>query len=166
MSLIVVSDTSPILNLARISRLDLLQSLYGQVRIPSAVYAELTDARRDLPPAVDLGSMPWLMVTVVVNQSRVQGLRENLDPGEAEAIVLAIELRANLLLVDERRGRRAATAAGLTITGLIGVVARAKQAGLIDTAEPILDELIHIARFRVVGQFCFGGRPILAAAAF
>jgi predicted nucleic acid-binding protein len=145
--LIVVSDTSPILNLARIGRLELLQSLYRQVVIPSAVYAELTDARRDLPPAIDLGSMSWLMVAAASNRDHVEQLLGSLDPGEAEAIVLAIELRADLFLVDERRGRRVASASGLAITGLIGVVARAKQAGLIDRAKPVLDELIHTARF-------------------
>jgi len=70
-----------------------------------------------------------------------------LDPVEAEAIVLAIERRADLLLVDERRGRRTATAAGLTVTGLLGVVARAKRVGLIDLAKLVLDELINVARF-------------------
>jgi len=74
-------------------------------------------------------------------------LREALDPGEAEAIVLAIERRADLLLVDERRGRQAAAAAGLKVTGLLGVVAQAKRAGLIDFAKPVLDELIRTARF-------------------
>ena len=77
----------------------------------------------------------------------MQELRQDLDPGEAEAIVLAIERKASILLVDERRGRRTATAAGLTVTGLLGVVARAKQAGLIISAKPVLDELIQIARF-------------------
>jgi predicted nucleic acid-binding protein len=77
----------------------------------------------------------------------VQELRKDLDRGEAEAIVLAIERRADLLLVDERRGRRAASAAALKVIGLFGVVARAKQAGLIDLAKPVLDELIQIARF-------------------
>jgi predicted nucleic acid-binding protein len=109
--LIVVSDTSPILNLARIGRLELLQLLYHQILIPDAVYRELTDSKRDLPPAIDLTSMSWLMVVAAANQNRVQDVLENLDPGEAEAIVLAIELRADLLLVDERRGRRNATAA-------------------------------------------------------
>jgi predicted nucleic acid-binding protein len=145
--LIVVSDTSPVLNLARIGRLQLLALLYRQVLIPSAVYDELTAPKSDLPTAIDLASQPWLIVATANDQKRVQELREDLDRGEAEAIVLAIERRADLLLVDERRGRRAASAAGLTVTGLLGVVARAKQAGLIDLAKPVLDELIQIARF-------------------
>lgn len=74
-------------------------------------------------------------------------LREALDPGEAEAIVLAVERRADLLLMDEKRARRTAAASGIKVTGLIGVVAKAKQAGLIDLAKPVLDELIQVARF-------------------
>lgn len=111
--MIVVSDTSPVLNLARIGRLDLLPSLYHQVLIPSAVYEELIRSKSDLPPAIDLASQPWLTVATANDQKRVQELRGYLDPGEAEAIVLAIELRADLLLVDERRARRVASAAGL-----------------------------------------------------
>jgi len=145
--LIVVSDTSPVLNLARIGRLDLLPSLYRQVLIPSAVYEELIRSKSDLPPAVEIVSQPWLIVATANDQERVQELRGCLDPGEAEAIVLAIELRADLLLVDERRGRRVASAAGLAITGLLGVIATAKRAGLIDLAKPLLDELIQSARF-------------------
>ena len=70
-----------------------------------------------------------------------------MDWGEAEAIVLALECRADLLLVDERQARRTAKTAGLAVTGLLGVVARAKQAGLIERAKPIVDDLIQIARF-------------------
>jgi uncharacterized protein len=145
--LIVVSDTSPVLNLARIGRLELLPLLYHQVLIPLTVHQELTTYQEDLPSGDDLASLPWLIVTSARDQKRVQELREDLDAGEAEAIVLAIERHADLLLVDERRGRRTATAAGLTVTGLLGVMARAKQAGLIDLAKPVLDELIHHARF-------------------
>ena len=145
--MIVVSDTSPVLNLARIGRVQLLQSLYRHVLIPSAVYQELNNSSSELPPAIDLASMPWLIVATAADRSRVQELREDLDPGEAEAIVLAIERRADLLLMDERRGRRIAMAAGLTVTGLLGVVARAKRAGLIDLGKPVLDDLIQIARF-------------------
>jgi predicted nucleic acid-binding protein len=145
--LIVVSDTSPVLNLARIGRLELLRLLYQQVLIPSAVYRELTNSKSDLPPVIDLASMPWLIVAAAIDHNRVQELQKDLDLGEAEAIVLAIERRAHLLLVDERRGRRTAIAAGLRVTGLLGVVARAKRAGLIDSAKPVLDELIQTARF-------------------
>jgi uncharacterized protein len=145
--LIVVSDTSPILNLARIGRLELLPLLYKQVLIPSAVYRELTESGRDLPAAIDFAGESWLIVATATDQNRVQELREKLDPGEAEAIVLAIEHRAGLLLVDERRGRRMAVGAGLKVTGLMGIVASAKRAGMIDRARPVLDELIRVARF-------------------
>ena len=145
--MIVVSNTSPVLNLARIGRLELPPFLYNQVIIPSAVYEELLAAKADLSAAVDLASLPWLVVATARDQSRVRKLCEDLDPGEAEAIVLAIERRADLLLVDERRARRTATAAGLAITGLLGIVAKAKQAGLIARAKPVLDELIQIAQF-------------------
>jgi predicted nucleic acid-binding protein len=145
--LIVVSDTSPVLNLARINRLELLPLLCKQVIVPSAVYKELKESKRDLPPAINLASEPWLIVAAMKNQAREQELREHLDPGEAEAIVLAIDRRADLLLVDERHGRRTATAAGLTITGLLGVTATAKHAKLIHQAKPVLDELIETARF-------------------
>ena len=107
------------------------------------MFEELRASKRDLPPAIDLASEAWLIVASASNQQRVQELRADLDP-EAEAIVLAIERRADLLLVDERRARRTATDAGLTVTGLLGVVTRAKRAGLIDLAKPVLDELIQI----------------------
>jgi len=94
--LIVVSDTSPILNLARIGRLKLLPSLYHEVLIPSAVYEELTTSKRDLAPAIDLAKEPWLIVATPSDRKRVQELRENLDRGEAEAIVLSIERRPEL----------------------------------------------------------------------
>jgi predicted nucleic acid-binding protein len=124
--LIVVSDTSPILNLARIGRIDLLPALYGEVIIPSEVANELKRCAQDLPiPALD--SMGWLTVAKARDRARVEQLREELDAGEAEAIALAIEFRASLLLVDERRGRSAATAAGLNVTGLLGMVAHANK---------------------------------------
>src|SRR5438045_271943 len=98
------------------------------------------------------------MVAAAEDQNRVRKLRENLESGEAEAIVLAIERRADILLVDERRGRRIAAAAGLKATGLLGVLAGAKQAGLIDLVKPVLDELIQTARFWI-GPDLYTGKP-------
>lgn len=145
--MIVVSDTSPVLNLVRIARFELLRSLYKRVIIPTAVYAELTAPSHDLPAAIDLASMPWLSVAAPGDQDRVRELCEHLDPGEAQAIVLAVEFHADLLLVDERRARRIATALGLTVTGLLGVLADAKKVGLLERAKPVLDELIQKAGF-------------------
>ena len=88
------------------------------VLIPSAVYDELTHSKRDLPPSIEFDSERWLVVATAKDQTRVQELRENLDPGEAEA--LALERHADLLLVDERRARKTAAAADLRVTGLLG----------------------------------------------
>ena len=147
--MIVVSDTSPILNLVRVRRLDLLASLYGQVLIPLAVYAELNVLRGDSSEGVGLAASSWLVTESPKNEELVLQLRGSLDAGEAEAIVLALERKANLLLVDEKLGRAAAKTFGLRITGLLGVLAEAKQAHLIECVKPVLDELITKARFWV-----------------
>lgn len=147
--MIVISDTSPILNLARVHRLDLLPALYGQVVIPSAVDKELTGANNETRRVIELALNSWLTVDTPQNQELVLQLCRNIDAGEAEAIVLAVERQAGLLLIDEKLGRDSAKAFGLRIIGLLGVLAEAKQTGLIERVKPVLDELISEARFWV-----------------
>src|SRR5262249_51164265 len=72
----------------------------------SSVYQELASSKRDVAPAIDFAAEPWLVVATPSDRKHVEELREHLDPGESEAIVLAIERGADFLLVDERRGRR------------------------------------------------------------
>ena len=143
--MIVVSDTSSILNLARIGRLELLPELYQQVLIPSAVSAEL--ATFDVTPVFDCAYSSWLHVADPGDQDLVRRLRDELDFGEAEAIALAVERQAALLLMDEKHGREVAERLGISVTGLIGVLADAKEARLIESVRPVLDELITKARF-------------------
>jgi hypothetical protein len=138
--LIVVSDTSPILNLAAVNKLHLLRDLYADVVIPPAVEQELL--RNGIQPEPS-----WVRVVAAGDQNEVATLREQLDPGEAEAIVVAGELNAGLLLVDEKRGRRIAIDRGLEVTGLLGVLAEAKARGLILRCRPILEEMIRVAGF-------------------
>jgi predicted nucleic acid-binding protein len=138
--LIVVSDSSPILNLAAVGELHLLRNLYGEVVIPAAVQREL--ARNAILP-----DLSWIRVVAAQNQTGVTALRDKLDPGEAEAIVVAAELHAGLLLIDERRGRRIAIEFGLQVTGLLGVLAEAKARNLIPRCQQILDDMIRIAGF-------------------
>ena len=138
--MIVVSDTSPILNLAAVGKLHLLRDLYAEIVVPPAVQAELS--RNAVP--FDLS---WTRVVAAQAQNGVAVLREQLDPGEAETIVVASELEAELLLVDEKRGRSIAIARGLEVTGLLGVLAEAKARGLISQCQPVLDEMTRVAGF-------------------
>lgn len=153
--MIVVCDTSPITNLAAIGQLDLLQQLYTSLIIPTAVYNEMVMVNKPVPGAVEVQTLPWIQTKLVVDSEQVRAIREsqeNIDLGEAEAIVLALELQADLLLMDERRGRAVATSYGLNITGLLGVLLQAKQNGLIPTVKLVMDQLIERADFRVSSQ--------------
>lgn len=136
-----MSDTSPLLNLERIERLDLLPGLYGQVLAPAAVSEELSKGSQIYE------GLPWLSFVSVLDRALVDRLSADLDPGEAEAIALAIEKKADLILVDEKRGRRIATANGLQVTGLLGVLASAKRKELIPEVKTVLDELSEKAGF-------------------
>ncbi|MUG93319.1 DUF3368 domain-containing protein [Scytonema sp. UIC 10036] len=148
--MIVISDTSPITSLAAVGQLDILRRLYTRILIPDAVYRELTDTSTIVPGATEVETLDWIEVRQVTNRSLIATLLEQqLDEGECEAIALAIELNAELLLIDERRGRSQADRLGLRITGLLGVLIEAKQKGLIVAVKPVMDGLIAIAGFRV-----------------
>lgn len=140
--MIVVSDTSPISNLAAIGQLVIFQQLYSEVIIPTAVYQELLDSGVEDPAVLAIQTLDWIQVCSVTNAVLFQSLQASLDAGEAEAIVLAVELAADRLLMDERRGRQQAMQAGLKVTGLLGVLLAAKQQSVIATVQPILDALI------------------------
>lgn len=145
--MIVVSDTSALTNLAAVGQLALLQRLYDRVLIPEAVRAEwAADPEFGTGAVVSRG---WLEVVPISNQALLASLRKELDVGEAEAVVLALEVKADLLLMDERRGRRAANTHGIRVVGLLGVLLEAKQKHFIPQIKPVLDDLVHRAGFWV-----------------
>lgn len=139
--MIVVSDTSVITSLLQIGQLDLLCKLYQRVLIPRAVYNELARSHQDLPEFIELGD--------VSNRKLVAELETELDLGEAEAIVLAKEKHADLLLIDEKRGRRVALREGIRITGLIALLVEAKSRGLISSVRDAISQLESRAGFRI-----------------
>jgi uncharacterized protein len=145
----VVSNTSPITNLAAVNKLNLLQQLYGNIIIPEAVFQELTGIDNPVPGKDEVQIFEWIQTRQVINRDQVTALQLELDEGESEAIVLAMELNANRLLIDERRGRTIAVNLGLKITGVLGILIVAKRRGLIKGVKPILDDLIRTAQFRV-----------------
>ena len=136
--MIVVSDASVLINLDQIGQLTLLWKIYGEVLIPVAVGREVM-ARRT-PPLPDL-----IQTRNVNNRKLVLELCHNLDAGESEAIALAIEVGADLLLIDERHGRRAALRLGVKITGLLGILLVAKHRALIHAIAP------HVMALREAG---------------
>jgi hypothetical protein len=145
----VVSNASPLINLARIGKLDLLHDLYGELTIPEAVWREVVVEGAGQPGADEVRGATWIKRHAVANRQLVRALQQELDAGEAEAIVLASEMEAELLLMDERLRRETARHLGLRYTGLIGVLAEAKRKGLIGAVKLHLDALRDAAGFRV-----------------
>ncbi len=142
--MIVVSDTSPITNLIEIGRLDLLRGLFKTVLIPPAVFREATYLEHI---RIEIENCDWIEVVDLTSRDLYNTLAENLDPGEAEAISLAIELSADAILIDEADGRREAHRLGIFVTGLLGVLIRAKKQGLIPAIKPDIERLIATSDF-------------------
>ncbi len=147
--MIVVSNASPLVALIDINQSALLPQLYGQVLVPEAVWQEVFERGGDYPQRKEIAQASWLERRVVVDTLTARALQENLDMGEAEAITLAVEVKADLLLMDERLGRRTAQHMGLKVTGVIGVLIEAKHKQLISSIKPLLDALRDQAGFRV-----------------
>jgi predicted nucleic acid-binding protein len=118
------------------------------VLIPRAVYDEVV-AGTAQPGEEEVQTLEWMESLQVVNYDLVVALRTELDQGEAEAIALSIEKQADLLLIDERRGRRVAFRLGLRPLGLLGLLIDAKQQNYVSSVKPILDDLIMKAGFWV-----------------
>ena len=150
--MIVISDTSVINNLAAIYQLDLLQKLYGSIIIPQAVYEELTLPNSWVAGANEVQSYDWIKVRSVSNDSLLESLQQELDIGESEVIALAIELKAELILIDERRARNIAESWNLRYTGILGVLIEAKSQGVISAVKPLLNSLINEGGFWIASS--------------
>ncbi|HAA28887.1 MAG TPA: DUF3368 domain-containing protein [Cyanobacteria bacterium UBA8553] len=129
--MIIVSNTSPINYLILIGHINLLPELFQQIIIPQAVYSELSDASAPSPVQTWIATPPdWLKIQPVSQPS--DAILDLLDPGERAAILLAQELNADLLLLDDMKARRTATERGLAIIGILGILDRAATMKLID----------------------------------
>ena len=145
--LLVVSNSSPIMNLAIIGQLHLIQELFGEIIIPKEVWAELIIEGKGKPGTNEIEKAKWIKVVKVKNDSLVKTLTKDLDVGESAAIALAIERKANLLLLDETDARNLAEFYNLTKTGVLGILMRAKKRRLIKQIKPMLEKLRIQAHF-------------------
>lgn len=130
----VVSNTSPIMNLAIIGELSLLRDQFGEVLIPEAVLEELR-VEENLPGSqsvLDALTLGWIRIEAVKHYPLVRAMQRDLDKGEAEAITLATEVDADWLLMDERDGRKAARSMELKVLGILGVLLKARRNGKLE----------------------------------
>lgn len=148
----VVSNTSPLVNLAIIGQLSLLRDQFGEIWIPDAVLEELR-IQEDLPgsqimrEALKAG---WISVyPEVKGQVLAQVLQRDLDKGEAEAIALAVQVKADWTLLDEREGRKIAKSLGLNVVGILGILLRARREGKLSSFKKAMDNLRERAGFRI-----------------
>jgi len=141
--MIVVSDTTPLISLLKLDLLDILQKMYSEVALPEAVYDELVANAAFQEEAQAIRDCSFLRKEAVRNRFAVRVLEAEmlLDRGESEALVLAEDLQADLLLVDERRARAIAKQLGIPIAGTMGVLLEAKRRGYVPLLRPLLDTL-------------------------
>ncbi len=125
--MLIISDTTPIISLMKAGQLNLLEKMFGSVVIPKAVYDELTVNKNFEKEIESFKRCTFVKVEAVANESSVNILRNvtGLDAGESEAIVMVEEKQADLLLMDEHKGRQVAKKMGIRITGTIGILLQA-----------------------------------------
>jgi len=143
----VICNTSPIEYLHQLELLRILHALAGQVIVPPAVVDELAEGRALGVNLPDLTALDWVTIRRPVSELAVP-LVTDLGPGETEVLMLALESREAIVVLDDALARRVAETFGLRLTGTLGLLLDAKRAGLIPAVSPLLDQL-QALRFRV-----------------
>jgi len=147
--MLVVSNTSPILNLALIDRLSLIREQFTTVTIPKGVLKELRIGE-NLPGSqniLDALDVKWMQVKEVQDSATLRILKRELDAGESEAIALALEIKAQRVLLDESEARRIAKDLGLKVTGVLGILLRAYRQKQIPSFRAEMENLREKAGF-------------------
>jgi predicted nucleic acid-binding protein len=140
--MIVVSNTTPLIGLACIDRFDLLRQLFGTLHVARAVYAEaVIEGREGGGARREVTAAKWIQVLDVQDRLAVEILLDEMDIGEAETIVLARELGADWVLMDEKKGRRKLAQLGIDKIGTVGILLKAKEIGLLSVIRPEIERL-------------------------
>lgn len=147
----VVSNTSPLLNLAIIGHLSLMHEQFGEIFIPQAVLEEL-QVEEGLPGSQSMREATekgWLQVKEVKDHRFVKVLQADLDKGEAEAIALALQVKVKWVILDEREGRRVAKSLGLKVIGVLGILLKAQREGKLPSLQKTMEDLRSKAGFHI-----------------
>ena len=152
--MIIVSNTSPLTNLAAIGQFELLKKLFGEIHIALGVWEELNAYGKTWPGSREVSGADWIVRREAPDRQLVTVLKRDLDRGEAESISLASSLGADAVLLDEKDGRLAAQRLGLRTIGVLGILLSAKSKGFIAAVRPNLDMLQRQAGFYLSPRLC------------
>ncbi len=136
----VVVNSTPLIVLCGINRLDILQKLYHKIIIPAAVYQEVT-AKKDSACMQLKTAGSWIQVEQVRDYVEKKMYKAKLHDGEVEVMILAQELNADLVIIDDDAAKKTAKYLGLTVTGTLGVLLKAKKQKIIESIYPLLTEM-------------------------
>jgi predicted nucleic acid-binding protein len=137
----IVSNSSPLIHLAKIDQLHLLHDFFDQIIIPNAVYNECVIEDKEYQEISRIKNADWLQTCHVSDRNLVILLQSEIDKGESEAIALALEKSAHLILLDDAEAREKARLYHLKITGTIGILLRAKKEGKLQSFHQVINQL-------------------------
>lgn len=138
--MVAVANSTPLIALSKIGLFEILKDYFDEILIPKEVYEEVVTRGGDLYGAKEVSNSEWVKTIEVNNSLAVDALSVHLGKGEAEAIVLAKERKA-LLIIDDRDGRAMAASLGVSVTGTVGLLKLAAEDGRIDLKKAV-DELV------------------------
>ncbi len=141
--MIVVSNSGPLIALSKIKYLDILKDSFREIIIPEAVWMEVVEKGKGRPGAEDIKGSPWIKVNKVKNKIGIEALKHEIGVGESEAIILAMELNANLVLIDDKIARGIAGSMGLNVAGTLSIIYEAINNNLMNEK---FEEIIKIMR--------------------
>jgi predicted nucleic acid-binding protein len=131
----VIADASPLIALHQIGQISLIELLFGPILIPSAVSREVSPSLPVLPA--------WITTRYLTQPLPSEIIKASLGAGESETLALALEVRAGLIVLDERPARKLALVLDIPVVGTAGILLAAKRAGFIPEVRPLLDALIE-----------------------
>jgi len=136
----VIVNSTPLIALCKVNQLELLRELYTEITIPEAVFQEVT-AKNDSVKRKILENGAWIHVQSVSDTIDRRMYKAKLHDGEVEVMILAQEIKADLVIIDDNAARKTAVYLGLPLTGTVGVLLRAKAEGLVPKVMPIVDSM-------------------------
>ncbi len=136
----VIVNSTPIIVLCGIGKLDVLRELYGEITIPTAVYREVT-AMEDSACMQVRKADGWIHIESIRDSTEMKMYKAKLHAGEVEVMILAQEQKADLVIIDDNAAKKTAKYLGLTVTGTLGILLKAKRKGLVSRVDVLLDEM-------------------------